>query len=200
VELPITDRVAAGWVALSSPAVARLLDSTEQREGYAMPLRASPSPIEISDRVMITDLISRYAYLLDYGQGREAEFAELFTEDGVFEIPSLNVLHRGRKSLEQLAVEVQKAGRAVHHVTSNIVIDFVNGIGMGWVYVNGIVLTPAKIHNFSHALYEDAYEKRDRIWYFKRRITHLSAASYAVMTSDELVAAGVATPLRNNAI
>ena len=42
---------------------------------------------EAADRVMIQDLLGRYAFAADYGTGNPESWAALFIEDGIFGIP-----------------------------------------------------------------------------------------------------------------
>ena len=49
---------------------------------------------EAADRVMIQDLLGRYAFAADYGTGNPESWAALFIEDGIFEIPKISMIVR----------------------------------------------------------------------------------------------------------
>ena len=44
---------------------------------------------EAADRVMIQELLGRYAFATDYAHGNPEEYANLYVEDGRFEIPEI---------------------------------------------------------------------------------------------------------------
>ena len=54
---------------------------------------------EAADRVMILDLLGRYAFAADYGTGNPSEWASLFVEDGRFEAPESGLQVTGRAAL-----------------------------------------------------------------------------------------------------
>ena len=51
------------------------------------------------DRILIHDLLGRYAFAIDYGNDDPARWAGLFTEDGRLEIPIMKVVVEGHAPL-----------------------------------------------------------------------------------------------------
>ena len=74
-----------------------------------------------ADRVMIKDLLARYAWEIDHGTPEG--FAAVFAEDGVFEVSALKLWVKGTTALAQFARSLQRTLPNVHHVMSNFVID-----------------------------------------------------------------------------
>ena len=74
-----------------------------------------------ADRVMIKDLLARYAWEVDHGTPEG--FAAVFTEDGIFEVSALKLWVKGTAALTQFARSLQRTLPNVHHVMSNFVID-----------------------------------------------------------------------------
>jgi len=60
---------------------------------------------EAADRVMIQDLVSRYAFFGDYGPNEA--WADLFTPDAKWEIAGANIVVRGREQLLKLVSVVR---------------------------------------------------------------------------------------------
>jgi len=144
------------------------------------------------DRVMIMDLASRYAWLLDYGRGRAGELAELFTEDGVFELPVQGQRHEGRSAIRTLVERAHGARRYLHHMAANHVIDVSGDEAIGHLHFNEFVLVAGELRNYSQGRYQDEYARTANGWRFRRRQVHIPEESFALMTSTEMQKAGVA--------
>ena len=74
---------------------------------------------EAADRVMIQDLLGRYAFAADYGTGNPESWAALFIEDGIFEIPKISMVVRGRPALTKFMDGIHRTVPGIHHVMSN---------------------------------------------------------------------------------
>jgi len=144
------------------------------------------------DRVMIMDLASRYAWLLDYGRGRADELADLFVEDGVFELPVQAQRHEGRGAIRTLVERAHNARRYLHHMTANHVIDINGDEATGHLHFNEFVLVAGELRNYSQGRYQDDYARTAQGWRFRRRQVHIPEESFALMTSAEMQKAGVA--------
>jgi hypothetical protein len=128
-------------------------------------------PWEVQSRLAIMDLIGRYTRAGD--TGREHEFAELFADDGVFEING-GRSGRGSQQIAELLNEVKRAFAkapasffpARHHVSS-LTIDFddpEHASGRSYFLLVGG-------WGPDHwGVYRDRYERRgDRWWFIYRR-------------------------------
>ena len=54
---------------------------------------------EAADRVMILDLLGRYAFAADYGTGNPSEWASLSVDNGMFAAPESGWQVKGRAAL-----------------------------------------------------------------------------------------------------
>jgi hypothetical protein len=145
---------------------------------------------QMHDRLMITDMTSRYAYLLDYRRDLTRELAELFVEDATFELPLQGILYRGRDALFEAFAKVHGLKRDLHHFTSNLVIDLHGDRATGHLHFNEFLLLPDRVHSYSQGHYEDDYTRTGDGWRFRSRKVFIPADSFALMTAPELVAAG----------
>jgi uncharacterized protein (TIGR02246 family) len=156
--------VAAG-LALASPAVA------------ADPPSQAQIVRDLHDRELILDLMARYGFALDAGDG--AAYADLFTDDAVL-IAGGGEEYRGREALIKLGESVGQLPAAaggvqpgpkppIHHLFSNVAMD-IRGetatVKAYWEVVNGRTGTPVMQ---SMGRYEDALVKRGGQWRFTRR-------------------------------
>lgn len=131
-----------------------------------------------ADRVMIQDLVSRYAFFGDYGPNDS--WTELFTLDASWEIAGAGIIVKGREQLLQLVTAVREQAPGVHHMQSNLVVDIDGDRATGKVALNEFLLQPEQIYSNAQGWYEDAYVKIDGRWLFERRTVHLSPESMQV--------------------
>lgn len=120
-----------------------------------------------ADRVMIQDLLARYAWEIDHGTPEG--FAALFTEDGVFEVPQAKVHVSGRAALVAFAADLQRTLPNVHHVMSAFVIDLDGDRASGRCELNEFMARPEAIHPNLQGWYEDEYAFDGERWRIARR-------------------------------
>ncbi|MHB8464688.1 MAG: nuclear transport factor 2 family protein [Acidimicrobiales bacterium] len=127
-------------------------------------------PWEVEARLAITDLVARYTRTGD--TGRESEFADLFGDDGVFEING-GRSGRGKREIEALMREVKTAFAkapaaffpARHHVSS-LTIEFPDpDHATGRCYF--VLIGGWGPDHWG--VYRDRYERRDGRWWFAYR-------------------------------
>ena len=78
---------------------------------------------EAADRIMIQDLLGRYAFAADYGKGDPETWAVLFIEEGRFEIPEISLVVACKTSLTKFMEGLHRTVPGLHHVMSNFVIE-----------------------------------------------------------------------------
>ena len=142
--------------------------------------------LEAADRVMIQDLLGRYAFAADYAHGDPRAWSSLFTDDGRFEVPSIGLVAAGRAELERFIDGLHNTVPGIHHVMSNFVIDIDGEAARGKCELNEFMLRPEAIYNNLHGWYEDDYVKVDHRWYIAIRRVHLTKESSAVATSGKI--------------
>jgi hypothetical protein len=141
---------------------------------------------EAADRVMIQDLLGRYAFAADYGSGNPESWVALFTEDGRFEVPAISLVAEGRPALTRFIDGLHRTVPGLHHVMSNFVIDIDGDRARGKCELNEFMLRPEAIYNNLHGWYEDEYRKIDGRWYIEVRRVHLSDDSRTVATHGKI--------------
>lgn len=122
---------------------------------------------QAADRVMIQDLLARYAWEVDHGD--PAAWAALFTEDGVFEIPAVKVKASGRDELARFAGDLQGAIPNVHHVQTNFVIDLDGDRARGKCELNEFMARSEAVYPNLQGWYEDDYVFRGGRWLIAHR-------------------------------
>lgn len=137
---------------------------------------------EAADRSQIHDLLGRYAFAIDYETRNPRQWAELFVEDGRFEIPEVAIVVEGRAALTEFAAGLQRTVPGLHHVMSNIMIDFDSDgdRARGRCELNEFMLRDEAIYSNLQGWYEDDYVFADGRWRFAVRRVHVSEATRAV--------------------
>ena len=141
---------------------------------------------EAADRIMIQDMLGRYAFAADYGTGDPDAWATLFVEDGRFEIPEISLVAAGRPALCKFMDGLHKTVPGIHHIMSNYVIDIDGDRARGKVELNEFMLRPEAIYNNLHAWYEDDYVRLDGRWYIEVRKVHLPDDTRTVASSGKI--------------
>jgi hypothetical protein len=141
---------------------------------------------EAADRVMIQDLLGRYAFAIDYDSHDPAAWAALFTEDGRFEIPIMQVVVEGRAALRDFAAGLQRTIPGLHHVMTNLVVDLDGDRATGRCQLNEFLLRPEAIYNNLQGWYEDAYVRDGRRWRFRSRKVFVPRDSSRVTTGGRI--------------
>lgn len=120
-----------------------------------------------ADRIMIQDLLARYAWELD--RGSPEAWSLCFTHEGVFEAPSLGFRVAGRASLAAFARDVHRTLPDVHHVTTDFSIEFAAERAAGKCFLNEFMARPEGMYNNLQGWYEDAYVLDGNRWYLEHR-------------------------------
>lgn len=128
-----------------------------------------------ADRVMIQDLLARYALEVDYGTPEA--FAATFCEDGLFEISAISLRVEGRKELAAFGEAVQRTLPPLHHVMSNIAIDVEGDRASGRCELNEFSALPEVIIPNVQGLYEDDYVFDGSAWLIERRRASFAASA-----------------------
>ncbi|MDP6692065.1 MAG: nuclear transport factor 2 family protein [Alphaproteobacteria bacterium] len=141
---------------------------------------------EAADRVMIHDLLGRYAFAADYETNDPGAWAALFAEDGRFEIPIMKVVVEGRQALKEFAAGLQRTIPGLHHVMTNVMIDVDGDRASGKCELNEFLLRPEAIYNNLQGWYEDDYVRDGRRWLFQVRKVFVPRDSSRVTTGGQI--------------
>lgn len=139
-----------------------------------------------ADRTMIEDLLGRYAFAIDYATGDPHAWAALFTPDGRFAIPVMQVVVEGRAALAEFAAGLHRTIPGLHHVMSNFVVDVDGDSARGKCELNEFLLRPDGIHNALMGWYEDDYVRDGHRWLFRSRQVYVPRDSSRVTTSGAI--------------
>lgn len=150
------------------------------------PSAEAQSPVELTalDYIEIQQLVSRYARAIDTCSNNGYDYADLFTEDGVF-IPVINGNAlpgiQGREALAEVSgggsngcENVGWIEQGVRHIYANhIILPSAEGAtGTVDMMMIGLEGDPFRIGYDGY--YEDVYVKTDAGWRFKQRMHHAS--------------------------
>ena len=144
-----------------------------QESGRRAP--AKVAALAPQDYLDIQQLVARYAFALDSGADGGNAYADLFTPDGEFVLPTGPI--RGRAALAEFGrsgfVDGHKPANGVSHFIMNHVIDPAPGGASGKEYVVLVNIgegdKPGGEFSSVGGHYEDAYVKTSRGWKFQRR-------------------------------
>jgi uncharacterized protein (TIGR02246 family) len=115
-------------------------------------------PSTSEDRDEIRDLFARYCLHIDAGEA--AEWAALFTEDGVFDMGSEPLVGR-----EALAVFAGSLGASMHHMVLNEVIDVDGDVASS----RASILVVAGGQLVTTGRYRDTLRREDGRWRIAKR-------------------------------
>jgi hypothetical protein len=124
------------------------------------------------DRVMIQDLLARYAWELDHGTPEG--WADAFTADGVFEAPNLGFRVAGRESLIAFARDVHRTLPNVHHIMTGFVIDLSGDRAAGRCLLNEFMARPEGMYNNLQGWYEDEFVFDGVRWRIEHRRAYVA--------------------------
>ena len=141
---------------------------------------------EATDRIMIQDLLGRYAFAADYGKGDPETWAALFIEEGRFEIPEISLVVACKTSLTKFMEGLHRTVPGLHHVMSNFVIEIDGDRARGECEPNEFMLWPEEIYNNLQGRYEDDYVRVDGRWYIKIPRVHLPDDTRSVASSGKV--------------
>jgi ketosteroid isomerase-like protein len=74
-----------------------------------------------SDKAAIHELLARYCHNADYNP--PAHMREMFTADGVFEVPAMNLHFTGIDAIVGFFTASREADSSARHVISNVVVE-----------------------------------------------------------------------------
>jgi hypothetical protein len=120
-----------------------------------------------ADRVMIMDLLGRYAWECDHGSPEAV--AALFVENGVLEAPALGLYAAGRPTITALIRDTQRTIPNIHHVMSNFVIDLAGDRAKGRCELNEFLSRPEAVYAPLQGWYEDDFVFADGRWWLEHR-------------------------------
>ena len=122
---------------------------------------------QAADRVMIQDLLGRYAWECDHGSPEAV--AGLFVENGVLEAPALGLYAAGRPTITALIRDTQRTIPNIHHVMSNFVIDLAGDRARGRCELNEFLSRPEAVYVPLQGWYEDDFVFAAGRWWIERR-------------------------------
>lgn len=125
-----------------------------------------------ADRVMIQDLLARYAWELDHGSPEG--WADAFTVHGIFEAPNLGFRVEGRESLIAFARDVHRTLPNVHHVMTGFVIDLSGDRAAGRCFLNEFMARPEGMYNNLQGWYQDEFVFDGNRWRIEHRRAYVA--------------------------
>jgi hypothetical protein len=123
-------------------------------------------------RVMIQDLLARYAWELDHGSPQA--WAQCFTPQGIFEAPALGFRVAGHEALAAFARDVHRTLPDVHHVMTGFVIDLDGRRASGKCFLNEFMSRPEGMYNNLQGWYEDTFVRDGARWRIEHRRAHVA--------------------------
>jgi uncharacterized protein (TIGR02246 family) len=127
---------------------------------------AQTSTLDAGARQDITELYARYAQAHDQGQAEE--FADLFTEDGVFNAAAEPI--RGRTALVAMVRAATAAGGGLRHLMSAIMVDPVADApdrATGAAYVQVVAIDDTGLRLITMGRYTDEFVLDNGRWRFR---------------------------------
>lgn len=124
----------------------------------------------LEDEKAIRNLISRYCFLVDRVPDRDADaFTAMFTEDGIWNSPSLGRRVEGRKQLRDFISEVYRSDAIYRHLIANAIISIDEDRATAHSYVHVSNLATGTPVCFMIAFYDDELVKQNGKWLFRVR-------------------------------
>ena len=77
--------------------------------------------LDLNDKTAILELLNRYCHNADYNPPERMR--ELFTADGVFEVPAMGLRFEGIDAIVAFFTSSREASASARHIISNVVID-----------------------------------------------------------------------------
>ena len=130
----------------------------------------------LEEKEAIRDLLATYCFLLDSGE--LDKWAELFTEDGTFDVGALGKA-QSREGIKEFISRVRLTTGRVHgikHCTLNSIIRVTGIEARADSYVLVVRDSGQKIDTALAGRYEDLIVKQGDAWRFKVRNVHLDIA------------------------
>lgn len=125
----------------------------------------------LEEKDAIRELMARYCFLIDGARYRE--WTELFTEDGVFEVPHVGTF-QGRATLLRFAksIPLDDEGRpGFKHCVLNSIVEVDGDRAAAQSYIL-LVRAGRPLAIDVAGRYEDDLVKRDGRWLFAKRLVH----------------------------
>jgi 3-phenylpropionate/cinnamic acid dioxygenase small subunit len=130
----------------------------------------------LEEKEAIRDLLATYCFLLDSGE--LDKWAELFTEDGTFDVGALGKA-QSREGIKEFISRVRLTTGRVHgikHCTLNSIISVSGTEARADSYVLVVRDYDRKVDTAMAGRYEDLLVKQADNWRFKLRKVHLDIA------------------------
>ena len=122
-----------------------------------------------ADQREIRDLISRYCWAVDTGNGDA--LADTYTPEGVF-VRSSGPEVRGRDELRKLVGVLSGAPYGRQHWVTNVVLEGDGATATGKAYIMVYRLDEGQVVHTLMGSYDDQLVKVDGRWLFQRRQAH----------------------------
>lgn len=134
------------------------------------------------DKAAIKEVTARYSVAVDSGDADG--FAQVFTEDIVWQWPALGLCYEGRGALRGLAAAIAEHLPGGQHVISNHVISLYGEEAEGVCELTCFISRPEKIYTVLQGFYRDRYRKVDGRWYICRR--NVEVVNPEIITQGEI--------------
>ncbi|PVG83560.1 nuclear transport factor 2 family protein [Nocardioides gansuensis] len=119
-----------------------------------------------SDAEQIRNLYARYSFA--YDNGRAAEYAALFTENGVFEVVGGPEV-QGSEALAGMVTAAAARPARTLHMVSNILVTMTADGAAGQAYVQLLALVDGALRVVTVGTYDDTFVRAATGWQLSRR-------------------------------
>lgn len=150
-----------------------------------------PQELDTDSRVVLNDLYAQYTHAFD--DGRSSDVADLFTEDGEFEIDGLPAVC-GRTALTEFVTNSAKSGPKRRHLVSAIRLHSATlDTAVGTAYVSVLAIDESSIRLVTLGNYHDEFALTEGGWRIRKRRYQptisptLAGAIIATTTSPGLI-------------
>ncbi len=114
----------------------------------------------------VRDLYARYSFA--YDQGNADEYADLFTEDGVFEVVGGPQV-QGREALAGMVTAAAARPARTLHMVSNVLVTVVGDSATGQAYVQLLAVADGALRVVTVGTYDDTFVRTATGWQLSRR-------------------------------
>ena len=124
--------------------------------------------LSAGDKAAIAELLTRYSHNADYDPPERMR--EVFTEDGVFEVPAMDLHAGGIDAIVAFFTASRESNPYVRHVISNVMIEGDGDNATSCAYLQVISVQDGKITPMAFGRYMDRLRRgSDGTWRFTHR-------------------------------
>lgn len=124
-------------------------------------------PLDVADKFAIHELLNAYCHNADYNP--PARMRNLFTDDGIFEVPAMNLRFEGIDNIIAFFTSSREANATARHVISNVVIEGSLDSATSSAYLQVIATRDDITTTVAFGRYLDELQRTPAGWRLKHR-------------------------------